>query len=198
MKTRKVRDAGVTWKRSRVGLLVFLSIAMAGIAAAQKRISQEYQVKALFLFNFTQFVEWPPEAFVNPYAPLVIGVLGEDPFGQYLDDLLKGEKAGEHPLVVKRFSSVEESMGAHVLFINLRSKEERKKALTALDDKSVLSVSDAADFTRQGGMIQFFIKENKIRLRVGLEPATDANLSISSKLLAKLATDEVQRFTAQR
>ena len=192
MKTRKVRNAGATWKTRRVGLLIFLSIAMAGIAAAQIRISQEYQVKALFLFNFTQFVEWPPEAFVTPDAPLVIGVLGEDPFGQYLDDLLKGEKAGGHPLAVKRFSSVEESVGAHILFINLRSKEERKEALAALDDKSVLSVSDAADFTRQGGMIQFFIKKNKIRLRVGLEPATDANLSISSKLLRLAEIDDAQ------
>lgn len=192
MKTTKVGNAIVAWRRSRLGLLVLLSIAMAGIAEAQKRISQEYQVKALFLFNFTQFVEWPPEAFVSSDAPLVIGVLGEDPFGQYLDDLLKGEKAGGHPLVVRRFSSVEGSLGAHVLFINLRSKEERKEALKALDDKNVLSVSDAADFTRQGGMIQFFIKENKIRLRVGLVPTTDANLSISSKLLRLAEIDDAQ------
>jgi hypothetical protein len=87
---------------------------------------------------------------------------------------------------------VEESLGAHVLFINLRSKEERKEALTALDDKNVLSVSDAADFTRQGGMIQFFIRENKIRLRVGLVPTTEANLSISSKLLRLAEIDDAQ------
>lgn len=173
-------------------LSVVLSMALAGIAGAQQNASQEYQLKALFLFNFTQFVEWPSDAFLSGDSPLVIGVLGEDPFGPYLDDLLTGEKVDSHPLTVRRFSTVEESKGAHILFINLHTKEARKKALAALDDESVLTVSDAADFTRQGGMIQFFMKENKIRLRVGLAPAAAARLTISSKLLRLAEIDSGQ------
>jgi hypothetical protein len=160
-------------------LLIFLG----GMAGAQKTISQEYQVKALFLFNFTQFVDWPAAAFDGNDTPLVIGILGQDPFGPYLDDLVAGEKVNGHPLIVRRFSSADESKACQVLFINLPSRDAIRDALASLDDQSILTVSDATDFTRLGGMVQFFIKENKIKLRIGLEPARAADLVISSKLL---------------
>src|SRR6266700_7057796 len=66
--------------------------------SAQTVISDENQIKAVFLFNFAQFVEWPARAFPGKEAPLVIGILGEDPFGNYLDELVSGEKIGERPL----------------------------------------------------------------------------------------------------
>jgi hypothetical protein len=158
-------------------------IVLAGMAGAQKTISQEYQVKALFLFNFTQFVDWPAAAFTDSDTPLVIGILGQDPFGAYLDDLIAGEKVNGHPLIVRRFASAHESKACQVLFINLPSRDAIREAISDLNDQSILTVSDASDFTRLGGMIQFFIKENKIRLRIRLEPATAADLVISSKLL---------------
>lgn len=61
--------------------LLLLLFAGAVSSSAQATTPQEYQIKAVFLFNFTQFVDWPPTAFVDPRTPLVIGVLGEDPFG---------------------------------------------------------------------------------------------------------------------
>jgi hypothetical protein len=65
---------------------------------AQSSPDQEYQLKAVFLFNFAQFVEWPASAFPSPETPLVIGVLGEDPFGPYLDETVRGEKVNDRPL----------------------------------------------------------------------------------------------------
>src|SRR5688500_2932564 len=78
----------------------------------------EYQLKAVFLFNFAQFVEWPPEAFPENQSPLVIGVLGEDPFGPYLDQIVSGENANNRPLAVQRYRQVEEIKTCHILFIS--------------------------------------------------------------------------------
>src|SRR5205809_35803 len=78
----------------------------------------EYQLKAVFLFNFAQFVEWPPEAFPEARTPLVIGILGEDPFGAYLDETVRGETVYNRPLTVQRYSQVEETKTCHVLFIS--------------------------------------------------------------------------------
>lgn len=157
---------------------------LACITAAQTiGTAEDYQVKAAFLFNFTQFVEWPEDAFADDTSPLVVAVLGEDPFGGYLDKLLEGEKVNGHPLEVRRYSPDEKVEGCHVLFIKLKSKEQLEEALEPLKNRSILTVSDMADFTRYGGMIQFFLRENRIRIRISPEPASDADLVVSSKLL---------------
>src|SRR5262245_48761120 len=79
--------------------------------------ASEYQVKAVYLFNFVQFVEWPGHAYDSPTAPFVIGVVGEDPFGDNLDRVVAGESLGSHQLVVKRFSSARDISNCNILFI---------------------------------------------------------------------------------
>src|SRR5438128_12279187 len=94
---------------SRVGLVMAGLVFSSGLESpAQTAPAPEYQVKAVFLFNFAQFVEWPRNAFPETRAPLVIGVLGEDPFGSYLDETVRGEKVNDRPLVVQRYHRVED------------------------------------------------------------------------------------------
>ena len=164
-----------------VWLVLGISLLTTGWVVPQP--SPEYQVKAVFLFNFTQFVEWPASAFSEGQAPLVIGVLGEDPFGSYLDETVQGEKVNGHPIVVRRFNSAEGARSCHILFINGAATEMQKQALADLKGRSVLTVSDATSFARQGGMVRFFTENNKIRIRINLEITKAANLTISSKLL---------------
>ena len=160
-----------------------LLLELSFVLSPQTATSPEYQVKAVFLFNFTQFVEWPAKAFPEEETPLVIGVLGEDPFGSYLDETGEGEKVKGHPLVVRRFYSAEDARSCHILFINGATTEKLKQVLADLKGQSVLTVSDATDFARQGGMVRFFTENNKIRIRINLEATKAANLTISSKLL---------------
>src|SRR4051812_6394668 len=77
----------------------------------------EYQVKAAYLFNFGQFVEWPARAYESPGAPFVIGILGDDPFGGALDEVVRGETFGSRPLEVKRFKAPQEIGACNILFI---------------------------------------------------------------------------------
>lgn len=149
----------------------------------QSAPTTEYQVKAAFLFNFAQFVEWPTNTFPETRTPLVIGVLGQDPFGGYLDEIVRGERVNNRPLTVQRYRRVEEIKTCHVLFIS-RSEEDRlDQILASLKYRKILTVADADSAARRGVMIRFVTEQRKIRLKVNLEAARAANLTISSKLL---------------
>jgi hypothetical protein len=145
--------------------------------------SPEYQVKAVFLFNFAQFVDWPPKAFPEPQTPLVIGVLGEDPFGTYLDETVRGENVNNRPLVVQRYRRIGDIKTCHVLFINRSETDRLEQILASLKGRNILTVGDTDDFAQRGGMIQLVTEKNKIRMRINLEVVKAANLTISSKLL---------------
>ena len=164
-----------------------LGLALAGLGApdarAEPAVSAEYQLKAVFLFNFAQFVEWPASAFPDPRAPLVIGVLGKDPFGSYLDELVSGEKIGDRPLVIRRFSRLEDLAGCHILFVSRSEARSLDTIMARLKEQSLLTVSDADAFTRQGGMVRFAMENGKIRLRINVEAAKAGHLRISSKVL---------------
>ena len=151
--------------------------------SAQAASPKEYQLKAVFLFNFAQFVEWPPQAFPDAQAPLVIGVLGMDPFGAYLDETVRGETVNDRPLVVQRYGRVEDINTCHVLFISRSEADRLEQILTGLRGRHILTVSDTEGAAVRGVMIRMITAENKIRLRINLEEAQASNLKISSKLL---------------
>jgi hypothetical protein len=155
----------------------------APTALTETTATRDYQVKAVFLFNFTQFVEWPADAFAHVNTPLVIGVLGEDPFGAYLDETVRGETANGRPLIVARYRRVQEIEDCQVLFISRSETDRLEQKLASLAGKPILTVGDVEGFARRGGMIDLATVAGKIQLRINLEAAKAAHLTISSKLL---------------
>lgn len=145
--------------------------------------SKEYQVKAAFLFNFAQFVEWPEAAFADANAPFCIGILGDDPFGAALDEIVRGEKANGHPLIVQRCRNVEDVKNYQILFVSQSESKKLGTILAALKGKNILTVGDMDGFAKNGGVIRFVTEQNKIHFRISLEAAKNANLTISSKVL---------------
>jgi hypothetical protein len=143
----------------------------------------EYQVKAVFLFNFGQFVEWPSAAGDSPQAPFEICVVGADPFGATLDDVVRGESVGSRPLVVRRFRNAAELEGCRILFVGRGDDKLLKEALAAARGRSVLTVTDVEGAERQGAIIVLFNENSRIRMRINLAAARASNLVISSKLL---------------
>lgn len=141
------------------------------------------QVEAVFLFNFSQFVDWPPQAFPQVDSPIVIGVLGSDPFDGTLDEVVRGETVKGRPLVVRRFQRVEQLTDCHILFISRSERPRLEPIVQTLKGRSILTVSDLDEFATEGGIIGFVMLDNKIRLRVNLEAAKEAGLTLSSKLL---------------
>lgn len=161
-------------------LLGFAWLA-APVATAQP--AREYQIKAVFLYHFAQFVEWPESAFASRQAPLVIGVLGEDPFGSFLDETVRGETVNGRQLTVRRFSRAEQVEACHILYVAASERSQMAALLPRLRERGILTVGDADRFTQLGGVIQFYTDQNKIRLRINVDAANAGNLRISSKLL---------------
>lgn len=153
--------------------------ALAGTAAAAATPT-ESQLKAVFLFNFAQFVEWPPEAFETAQTPFAICVLGKDPFGADLDEAVRGEAVMGRPLIVKRHTDVEELGACHILYVGGAELATLRPRLAGLERRSTLVVSDAV---QPGVMIGFVKERHRLRLRINLAAANGAGLNISSKLL---------------
>lgn len=143
----------------------------------------EYQIKAVFLFQFTQFVEWPARAFDDDRAPLVIGVLGDDPFGSYLDEVVRGEVVRTRPIEVRRFRAASEIDACHVLFVSASERARWPEIFEALRGRSILTVGDVVGFTRSDGVVLFTMHSGKVRLKINVGAARASALTISSKLL---------------
>lgn len=145
--------------------------------------TSEYDVKAAFLFHFAQFVEWPSDAFQDVNSPLRYCTIGEDSFRGALDDTLKGKSVAKHPLVVQHLTGKEQIAGCQILFIGVSEKKRLEEELTSTNGHPVLSVGETEHFTNDGGVIGFFMENNKVRFNINLEAAERAKLKISSRLL---------------
>jgi hypothetical protein len=181
---------------SRIWFAVCMLMVLSGPKLpAQPAATKEYQIKAVFLFNFAQFVEWPSGAFPEAGSPVVIGVLGEDPFGVCLNETVSGERVNNRSLAVQRYRRVEEIGICHVLFIAGSETDRLEEIFTSLKGRNILTVGDTEGFANRGGMIRFTTEKNKTRLKINLEAAKAARLTLSSKLLkpAEIVSTEKTR-----
>ena len=172
-----------TFHKQIAALVVCLFCICFSLLRSQTVQLAEYKIKAVFLFNFTQFVEWPEDAFSHYNDPLVIGILGKNPFGNYINEAVAGEKMGNHPLTIVRYNNVDEITNCQMLFINLNDAN-LTDILSSLNNRSILTVSDSPNFIQSGGMIEFVTMNNKIKLQINPGKAKAAGLNISSKLLS--------------
>jgi len=164
-------------------ILLVLLMVVCGTLIGRGSELPEYDVKAAFLFNFIQFVEWPQKAFSSPNAPLVIGIYGSDPFGGSLERIIHGEVIRGHKLMLKRFRRPEEIKGCHVLFICRSEASRIDEALALVRGSSVLTVGDADHFVSKGGIIGFTMVDNNVRFQINPGNAQREELVISSRLL---------------
>ncbi|MEJ7738164.1 MAG: YfiR family protein [Chitinophagaceae bacterium] len=109
--------------------------------------------------------------------------MGEDPFGPYLDEIVRGEKIGELPIIVRRYQDVKDIEYCHVIFINKKEGDKIKEILVSVSNRRMLTVSDDPAFLQQGGIIRFFTEKNKIRMQINKAAAEREQVTISSKLL---------------
>lgn len=174
---RLLRRTGRGWT---VFCLALFFAAASG--TAQEREAPEHAVKAAFLYNFTKLASWPTNTFTNPTAPLIIGVLGKDPFGPALDDVVRGKTVNGHPVQATRFKTVEEVKNCHVLFISESERRRLDSTLETLRRRPILTVGDMPGFENRG-MITLVKTNETINLRINLEATTKSGLNLSSRLL---------------
>jgi len=171
--------------RALAFFLGFLSgVSSPAATPSAGELAREYQIKAVYLFNFVQFVEWPPTAFPEVGSPFEIGVLGRNPFGSSLDDAVKGETVRGRRLVVRYAERLEELRTCHVLFIAASEKDRLDEILGQLDSSAVLTVGETPDFPARGGIINFYPDGRKVRFEINAHAAQQHGLKPSSQLLS--------------
>jgi hypothetical protein len=148
----------------------------------------EYQVKAAYLFNLLKFVEWPGDPLADTHGHWVIGIVGDNSFGDELAQIISGKTVQGHELQVRRFQAGEDLRACHVLFISASEKKRLPSMLAALNGSSVLTVADMDHFIDSGGMIQFVMEEKRVRFGIDVGAAGRARLKVSSKLLSLART----------
>ncbi len=144
---------------------------------------EEYRLKAAFVSSFAGFVEWPRDVLKSP-GPIVICVLGENPFGPALDQAVIGKSVQDRKLSAREISGVRQATGCQILFV---SSSERKHLRSILKDpqlSGVLTVGDTSDFTAEGGIIGLEVEDDRIRILINLGAAALGRVRISSRLLS--------------
>ena len=180
--------------KSPWGCMVLLLIAGFGLclrpvnAATTK---SEYQVKAAFLHNFARFVEWPKHKLPAEDTPIVIGVLGDDPFGPSLDAITQ-KLIDHHRVDIRRFkgltsdqdqySQAEEIRSCHMLFVASDQRPYVERIVVMLRNDAVLTIGEQADFIDRGGMVNFVVIDGKTCFEINLKSSKEANITIRSRL----------------
>jgi len=156
----------------------------AGSASARPDAYKEYEIKAVFLLNFTQFVEWPEGTFTETNTTLNIGVLGDEAFADTLQQTVNGERVKGRLLTIKRFSRGAVVKDCHVLFVSRSEESHLKELHDLLAGMGVLTVGECQDFSTCGGVINFFPQGSKIRFEINPDEARRKGLKISAQLLS--------------
>ena len=160
-----------------------LAAAGPALSAQRKSSASEYKVKAALLYNFTRFVEWPAGAGGSAKGPIVLGIVGADPFGPVLEQMLEGKTVRGRTLEAKRFSTANDLQLCDVLFVNVSGKAELQLILGALEGAPVLTVGETPEFTRLGCMIAFVLERNRVRFEINRGAAEHSRIKIRSQLL---------------
>jgi YfiR/HmsC-like len=174
----------------RLGILIIalsLSLSWApGALAQDSSDSSEYLIKAGFIFNFAKFVEWPPTTFAQPDSPIVIGILGTDPFGTIIDHIVQDKKIGGRGFVVKRLkwgAEAKDLRECKILFVGASERAHIDELVQIVKFLPILTVGETPGFAEHGGVIRFVLEDNRVRFEVNVDAARQGGLTISSRLL---------------
>ncbi len=164
-------------------------------AQADRQAKEIAAIKAALIYKFVKFVEWPEARFDRSSSPIVIGVVGKDPFGSILDKTFKGKRHGKRKFKLVRFPTPERIKDCHILFVPSAEAKNIKKVNERVRGKSVLMIGDWAGFANQGGIINFYLEKTKDKdgeeavtnkFEINNDEAKRQKIKISSQLL-KLA-----------
>jgi uncharacterized protein DUF4154 len=155
---------------------------VSGMISAYAQTPTEHQVKAAFVYNFVKFVDWPAESFNDDGAPIIVGVIGDDPTCSAIEQAINGKTANGRRLSISRFSSANSLTYCHVLFVGYSQRNNIQKIVATLGPR-VLTIGETERFTQAGGIINFIIVDSKVRFEINQVAAEKAGLKISAKLL---------------
>ena len=168
----------------RLTSVIWLSLASPLAGADEPQL--EHKVKAACLYNFAANTEWPVEAFATPDAPLVVGLVGEVPFGALFERGVQDKTVQGRRILVRHLDPSADPVGCHVLFLAALGETRLASLLAIAAAQPVLTVGEAEGFAQSGGIINFIKVGGSVRFEVNTAAAARAHLKLGSQLL-KLA-----------
>ncbi|HEX6859588.1 MAG TPA: YfiR family protein [Caulobacteraceae bacterium] len=160
---------------------------MAAAPARAQAHSLEYPVKAAFLYKFAPFVEWPPRAFDGDASPLTICIVGHDPFGSTLDQVVAGQKLNHHPIVARRIDTIAAASPCQIAYFGGSKAQSVAEGLAAVRGAPVLTVTDQSMGSARGA-IHFVVHDNRVRFHIDDGAASRNGVTLSSKLMSLALT----------
>ena len=164
-------------------LLAALAPSLASAQPQRPEAKSEYALKSVFLYNFCRFIDWPKSAFASPKEPIVIGIIGEDPFGSLLKEAVDGETSHGRTIQIEHYRKPDAIGHCHLLFVSRSETGRMDQILAAVAGKSVVTVGETDAFLDRGGMIALTADRNRVRLHINPGMLKAASLDVSSKLL---------------
>jgi hypothetical protein len=183
-----------------LAMLVF-GVQAGAVAAAEKvDLEKAAKVKAACLLNLAKFVTWPESAFADAKAPLVIGVVGEDPFGDVLEQTVKDKTVSKRAIEIRRVatlpakkesawsSTISSLQSCHILYMGKLDDARVDELLAELATKPVLTVGETSAFAESRGMVGFDLDNGKISIHVNQKKIEDVAMRMSANLLKLVKT----------
>ena len=171
-------------KRKSIFRLRWIAILFITCAAGAVGQADEYQVKAAFLYNFAKFVEWPDGSFPKASDPIGICILGQNPFEDSLNTVIRGKIWEGRAFAVNLILDLPPKSRCQILFVNSSERQRFRSLAPSLKGSGILTVGETPGFIDDGGIINFKVEDGKIRFEINVEAAQHAQLKLSSKLLS--------------
>lgn len=144
--------------------------------------SKEYDIKAAYIYNFANFVKWPNKVFESEDSPIILVILGKNPF-QDATDTINGKDVRGRKLLISSITTIDKIDKCHILFISSSEKDHLQDILSKIAKKALLTIGDTKHFGYQGVMINMFKCDDRIKYEINLKAAKVSKIKISSQLL---------------
>jgi hypothetical protein len=165
---------------------VVIAVVTATIPCRADAPTREYLVKAAFIYNFTQFIQWPDNAFASKDSAFVVAILGADPFDGALDEAMAGKIVANHSVTVQHYATVDGLGSCQLLFVPASQDPALGVLFAKLNGIPVLTVGESEAFSPAGGGIRLFLEDQKMRFEIDPDPIASVGIKVSAKLM-KLA-----------
>jgi hypothetical protein len=197
---KRIQRSKLLWTLRTILFASVLAIIPASLAAANTsaadRTLTEDEVKAAYVYYFAKFVDWPAATFPSPNAPITIGVVGDDEFGNLLGKIVKDKTIQEHPIQVRLLKWPAELRSFQMVFVGSFEQKRFYQISESLKDRPVLTITETEDSSQIKGIMNLFVEGEKVQFEVNIAEAEKARLRISSKLL-RLARGTVGSYSGK-
>lgn len=182
------QDSARRWRRPYAALILAALVIVTAFStttthSAEAEPVPEYNVKAAYLLLFARYAHWPESAFASIDSPLIIAVVGDDPFGAILDETMRDQRVGTHPVQILRVQNPDEASRSHVVFVSDRQRSVERRCWDSLKARPILTVGESTESLDAGAIVRLVEDRGKIRFDVDWNAAEAAGIKIASPML---------------